>query len=253
MDKAFLDRRRFLKLAALGAGATGLGATVAGQSQAAPVKTHARILILGAGAAGTALANRLSERLEGARITMLDPRQDHYYQPGFTLIAAGLKPSGYSVSKTSDWLPRSVEWVAEGAAEIDPEAKTVTTTSGKRLDYDYLVVATGLKLDYAAIEGMSLDLIGTNGIGSVYAGPEYAAKTWAAMDAFTETGGVGLFTRPATEMKCAGAPLVACANVPEPSPSSVSRPAPAPCAIGASASTALLSQTSSFACASLTK
>jgi sulfide:quinone oxidoreductase len=111
------------------------------------------------------------------------------------------------VSKTSDWLPRSVEWVAEGAAEIDPEAKTVTTTSGKSLDYDYLVVATGLKLDFTAIEGMSLDLIGTNGIGSVYAGPEYAAKTWAAMESFTDTGGVGLFTRPATEMKCAGAPL----------------------------------------------
>jgi sulfide:quinone oxidoreductase len=91
--------------------------------------------------------------------------------------------------------------------EIDPVSKTVTTSGGKTLAYDYLVVATGIELDYGAIEGMSLDLIGSNGIGSVYAGPEHAARTWAAMDAFTDKGGVGLFTRPATEMKCAGAPL----------------------------------------------
>jgi len=207
MAEIRLDRRRFLSLAAAGAGASGLALTVSGRAESAPVKTSARILILGAGAAGTALANRLSRRLSGAKITLLDPRQDHYYQPGFTLIAAGLKPAGYSVSRTGDWLPREVDWVAEAAAEIDPDAGKVTTTGGKTLDYDYLVVATGLKLDYAAIEGMSLDLIGTNGIGSVYAGPEYAAKTWAAMDAFTDQGGVGLFTRPATEMKCAGAPL----------------------------------------------
>ena len=196
-------RRQFLALSA------GLGAlaTVPSAHAVERVKTSARILILGAGAAGTALANRLSARLDGARITILDPRQAHYYQPGFTLIAAGLKPADYSVSETTDWLPRDVEWISQGAAEIDADAKKVITTGGQSLDYDYLVVATGLKLDFAAIEGMSLDLVGTNGIGAVYAGPDYAAKTWAEMDRFTDTGGIGLFTRPATEMKCAGAPL----------------------------------------------
>jgi len=202
-----LDRRRFLTLGALGGGAAAAGFGVSSGAGAAPVKTSAKILILGAGAAGTALANRLSSRLEGAQITLLDPRQDHFYQPGFTLIAAGLKPAGYSVTRTGDWLPRSVEWISEAAAEIDPEAKKVTTTSGKTLDYDFLIVATGIKLDFTAIEGMSLDLVGSNGIGAVYAGPDYAAKTWAAMDAFTDQGGTGLFMRPATEMKCAGAPL----------------------------------------------
>jgi sulfide:quinone oxidoreductase len=174
---------------------------------AAPVPTSARILILGAGAAGTALANRLRERLPGARVTLLDPRKAHYYQPGFTLIAAGLKPASYSVSDTAEWLPRDVEWIAEAAAEIDPQTKRVTTSSGTMLSYDYLVVATGLTLDYAAIEGMSTDLIGKNGIGSVYAGPEQAAATYAEMRRFVEKGGTALFTRPATEMKCAGAPL----------------------------------------------
>ncbi|WP_349357914.1 FAD/NAD(P)-binding oxidoreductase [Stappia sp.] len=196
-------RRNFL---ALSAGLAALS-TVPAARAAQTVKTDARILILGAGAAGTALANRLMDRLDGAKVTILDPRKDHYYQPGFTLIAAGLKPADYSTTATADWLPRDVDWIAEGAAEIDPDAKRVVTTSGKSIAYDYLVVAAGLKLDFEAIEGMSLDLVGTNGIGAVYAGPDYAARTWAEMDRFTEKGGVALFTRPATEMKCAGAPL----------------------------------------------
>jgi sulfide:quinone oxidoreductase len=62
-------------------------------------------------------------------------------------------------------------------------------------------------LDHDAIEGFSLDMVGQNGIGALYAGPEYAGRTWAAAQRFTEEGGTGLFTRPATEMKCAGAPL----------------------------------------------
>ena len=197
------NRRQFLALVA----AASAAATHSGPIQAQPVPTGARILILGAGAAGTALANRLTARLPGARITLLDPRQAHLYQPGFTLIAAGLKPASYSVSTTAEWLPRKAEWIQEAAAEIEPEARRVVTTSGRALTYDFLVVATGLKLDYEAIEGMSTDLIGSNGIGSVYAGPDQAAATFAEMSRFVEKGGTALFTRPATEMKCAGAPL----------------------------------------------
>lgn len=68
-------------------------------------------------------------------------------------------------------------------------------------------MAPGLVLDHDAIEGFSLDMVGKDGIGALYAGPDYAAKTWQAASKFTEEGGIGLMTRPATEMKCAGAPL----------------------------------------------
>lgn len=198
------SRRAFLGLAG---GAAALMATSGSPVQAARIKTSARIVILGAGAGGAALANRLTERLDGAEITLIDGRPEHWYQPGFTLIAAGLKPAGYSVSGTTDWLPKGANLIAEYAAEIDPEANRIVTASGQTVAYDYLVVATGLTLDWAAIDGFSLDMVGQNGIGAVYAGPEYAAKTWAEMDRFTATGGQALFTRPATEMKCAGAPL----------------------------------------------
>jgi sulfide:quinone oxidoreductase len=55
---------------------------------------------------------------------------------------------------------------------VDAEAQTVATEGGETLDYDFLVVAPGLILDHDAIEGFSLDMVGENGIGALYAGPE---------------------------------------------------------------------------------
>lgn len=176
-------------------------------ARADKVQTTARIVMIGAGAAGTALVNRLVERLDGADITILDPSAQHLYQPGLSLVAAGLKPASYTQSETAEWLPNDITYITEAAAAIDPEAKTVGTSGGQTIAYDFLVVAPGLVLDHDAIEGFSLDMVGSNGIGALYAGPQYAAKTWQAASKFTEEGGVGIFTRPATEMKCAGAPL----------------------------------------------
>lgn len=200
-----MDRRHFLQLGALAGAGSALSLGVA---QAQPsTSTNARIVIIGAGAAGTALANRLARRLDGASITIIDPRREHLYQPGLTLVAAGLKSPGYVVSQTTDWLPREATLIAELVMAVDPVSKTVSTEGGQTIGYDYLVVAPGLVLDHGAIEGFSLDMVGKDGIGALYAGPEYAARTWQAAQRFTQEGGTAIFTRPATEMKCAGAPL----------------------------------------------
>jgi len=200
-----MDRRHFLQLGALAGAGSALSLGVA---QAQPsTSTNARIVIIGAGAAGTALANRLARRLDGASITIIDPRREHLYQPGLTLVAAGLKSPGYVVSQTTDWLPREATLIAESVMAVDPVSKTVSTEGGQTIGYDYLVVAPGLVLDHGAIEGFSLDMVGKDGIGALYAGPEYAARTWQAAQRFTQEGGTAIFTRPATEMKCAGAPL----------------------------------------------
>jgi len=192
----------------LGALAGAGSALSLGVAQAQPsTSTNARIVIIGAGAAGTALANRLARRLDGASITIIDPRREHLYQPGLTLVAAGLKSPGYVVSQTTDWLPREATLIAESVMAVDPVSKTVSTEGGQTIGYDYLVVAPGLVLDHGAIEGFSLDMVGKDGIGALYAGPEYAARTWQAAQRFTQEGGTAIFTRPATEMKCAGAPL----------------------------------------------
>ena len=204
-------RRLLLRAGALGgaAGAAPAGLLLPQAAQAAlpKIKSAARIVIAGAGAAGLSIASRLAARLESAQITLIDARIAHYYQPGFTLVASGVKPPAYTVSKTADYLPANVKWLREHVAEFDPEGNSVTTSGGQKIAYDFLFVPTGLKLDYAAIEGMDEALIGQHGIGSIYHSPEGAFKTWQLLNRFADSGGEAVFLRPATEMKCSGAPL----------------------------------------------
>lgn len=189
------------------AGFAGIALTPGIANAANKVKTSARIVIAGAGAAGLTAASRLSEVLDDAKITLVDARKEHFYQPGFTLVGSGIKPPSYVVSTTAEYVPKGVELVQERVAEFDPEGKKVVTESGKALPYDFLIVAVGMTLEYGLIEGMEENLIGQNGIGSIYHSPAKAEATWKAMSAFADKGGRGVFLRPNTEMKCAGAPL----------------------------------------------
>lgn len=201
------SRRRLL----FGASALPLVASASlsvGSSTArAAVNTSARIVIAGSGLGGLAIASRLSRELSGAKITIIDRKEIHNYQPGYTLVATGIWPVEKVSDRNADLMPAGVEWVREMVEEFDPEANAVVTDSGKRVEYDYLVVATGLHLDFAQIEGMDVAAIGTHGLGCVYPSPEAAQATWVAMDRFRQQGGQALMTLPATPLKCAGAPL----------------------------------------------
>ena len=200
-------RRRFLLGASALPAIAGAGLTLAGAPAHAALKTSAHIVIAGSGLGGLAIAARLSRGLDGAKITVIDRKEIHNYQPGYTLVATGIWPVDKVSDRNVDLMPAGVEWVREMVAEFDPVANAVVTDSGRRIEYDYLVVATGLHLDYAQIEGMDVAAIGSNGLGSVYPGPAAAEATWHAMDSFRRKGGSALMTLPATPLKCAGAPL----------------------------------------------
>lgn len=81
------NRRGFLGLMAGGAALSALPE----QLEAEKLKTKAKIVILGAGAGGLNMANRMARRLDGASITIIDGREQHWYQPGQSLIGIGRK------------------------------------------------------------------------------------------------------------------------------------------------------------------
>ncbi len=198
-----MKRRAFLA----GAGTLMASGFTADAVSAQSSTSRARVVIAGAGAAGLALASRLRRQMENATIILIDGKKAHHFQPGYTLVGAGLWRPEDVTEANAAYVPVGVEWIEQAVAEFDPAANAVITASGQRVPYDFLFVATGLKLDYQAVEGMDAGLIGKEGITSIYAGPTEAAASAAAIDRFIEVGGVGLFGRPQTEMKCAGAPL----------------------------------------------
>ncbi len=200
------SRRRWLAgTASAGAALTlGLGHNTAAQAKQS---TKAHIVIAGSGLGGLALAHRLLDLLDGAQITIIDAKEAHNYQPGYTLVASGVWPVSKVIDRNADFMPAGVRWIKEMVAEFDPAAQTVVTSGGQRVRYDYLVVAVGTHQDWQQIEGMDVRAIGQNGLTSVYPSPEAAAATWAAMDTFRQKGGQAVMTLPSTPLKCAGAPL----------------------------------------------
>ena len=202
-------RRQWLRALCALPAITALGVSGGKAAQAAQttIKTAAHIVIAGSGLGGIAIANRLREVLDGARITIVDAKEEHNYQPGYTLVGSGIWPLHKVRDQNSDFHAAGIDWVREMVAGFDPHAQWVQTASGRKIQYDYLVVAIGLHLDYAKIEGMDVAAIGRNGLTSVYAGPQAAQASWMAMQQLTQSGGNALMTLPNTPLKCAGAPL----------------------------------------------
>ncbi|BCB89548.1 type III sulfide quinone reductase, selenoprotein subtype [Phytohabitans suffuscus] len=104
-----------------------------------------RLVVLGAGTAGTMVVNRLRRRLDRARwqITVVDQDDTHVYQPGFLFIPFGTYQPGQVVKPRRRFLPAGVDLVLGEVDRVDTAANEVLLTGGRRLPYDYLVIATG--------------------------------------------------------------------------------------------------------------
>src|SRR6266508_2602376 len=106
-----------------------------------------RLLVLGAGTAGTMVVNKLRHRLDKAewQITAVDQSDRHFYQPGYLFIPFG----GYSpdevVKPRRRFMADGVGLVYGEVDRVDPDGNTVLLTDGRRLPYNYLVIATGVQ------------------------------------------------------------------------------------------------------------
>ncbi len=165
-----------------------------------PAASHHDVLIIG-GTAGIAVAARL-RRAGVTDVAIVEPSDQHYYQPLWTLVGGGRAPAGTTVRPEAGLIPKGVSWIRSRAADADPEARTVSTQDGQPITYNSLVVAPGLQLDFDKVSGLT-ETLGRNHVSSNYRF-DLAPRTWEYIQA--TTSGTALFTMPPGPIKCAGAP-----------------------------------------------
>lgn len=165
-------------------------------------KSMYKVLILGGGTGGIAVAAKLSRSLDSGEIAIVEPAEKHYYQPFWTLAGAGLMDKSVTEKDERDLIPNGVDWIKESVLSIDPVKKVVQLSHNMLIQYDYLVVATGLQLNWEKIEGLK-ESLGKNGVISVY---QYDQIDYASEQIQKFQGGKAVFVMPPTPIKCAGAP-----------------------------------------------
>ena len=160
------------------------------------------VVIVGGGTAGITVAAQLIRKDSKLDIAIIEPSEDHFYQPIWTLVGGGVFDKEISRRKTKDYIPKGVTWIKDWVTGFSAETNTVTTKNGGDLGYDFLVVAAGIQLDWNKIDGLK-EALGKGGVCSNY-GYEHSEYTWEVLRNLKK--GNALFTQPATLVKCGGAP-----------------------------------------------
>ena len=164
-----------------------------------------KLVILGAGTAGTMMLNKLTEALDKNewQITIVDQFETHYYQPGFLFIPFGIYTRKDVIKPKRDFFPPNSNVIMSEIEKIEPEQNRVILKNNVVLPYDYLIIATGAKIAPTQTEGM------VDGLWHKNIFDFYTIEGACALQQFFKTWKGGKLVINITEMpiKCPVAPL----------------------------------------------
>lgn len=144
------------------------------------------MVVAGSGAGGTFTANLLASALhreihEGSiSVELLGEHLHHAFQPANLDIAfKGADPDRF-VRDEGDLLRDGVNFTKDPAVRIDLDEQLVTTKGGRKIGYDYLVIATGAVADPSKVPGLA------EGSLNFHTTPEEARRIWESLQSFRE-------------------------------------------------------------------
>lgn len=116
-----------------------------------------KIVILGAGTAGTMVANHLNHVMDRNQwdITVVDQDPVHYYQAGYIFVPFDLANDKRLVKAKSKYIPKSVKMIQTSIELIDAPNNKVQLGNKTTLDYDYLIIATGADIHPEETPGLA--------------------------------------------------------------------------------------------------
>ncbi|TDN92056.1 FAD/NAD(P)-binding oxidoreductase [Microbacterium sp. BK668] len=162
--------------------------------------THHEILVIGGGNGGISVAARL-RRLGIDDIAIVEPREQHLYQPLFSHVAGGTARAAITVRPQRDVMPKGVEWIRGRVSSIDPDASSVTLEDDRRVTYEHLIVCPGIQHDWDSVPGLQQALAAPN-VASHY---EHDLAAKASLLLRDLRSGTVVFTQPPGPASCAGA------------------------------------------------
>jgi sulfide:quinone oxidoreductase len=166
--------------------------------------THHGVLVIGGGTAGITVAASLKRHGPGPiDIAVVEPSDTHYYQPALTLVGAGVYDLARTHRSTDSLVPPGVKRIKAAARKFDPTNNKVELSTGDTVTYDYLVICTGVKLDWVKVDGLA-EAVGRDGVCSNYS-PDHVNYTWECLKALKPRS-KAVFTQPPLPFKCPGAP-----------------------------------------------
>ena len=116
------------------------------------------LVILGAGTAGTVMANHLVKKLSVKewQITVIDQDPRHFYQPGFLFIPFDMYNEKQVTRGKASFIPKKCNFILSEVDNIDAEKNVVNIKSGKKkINYDILIIATGSRIVPEEVEGLA--------------------------------------------------------------------------------------------------
>ncbi|NPA59099.1 MAG: NAD(P)/FAD-dependent oxidoreductase [Epsilonproteobacteria bacterium] len=220
------DAMKYLTMSPLAASIIA-GATV-GTTSVSASSAKGKIVIVGGGLSGMSTAARLTNTLSNPDITVIEPNPlSTSYQPGQTLVGGGIWDKSEVMYNRDDFVPSGTTLIKGSVTSFDPKNNTVTVDGKQEVSYDQLIIATGLMLNFKAIEGLTGEItscnpdnaeakktIGKNGVYSIYF-QDGSEDTWKGIESLIakakkwkkgEPKLQALFTHPNTPIKCGGAP-----------------------------------------------
>lgn len=120
----------------------------------------AHIVLVGAGIAGMSGAFELRSHFgkSGHDITLINDGKFFQFVPSNPWIAVGWRKAKQTTLDAGKYLAkRDINFIPHAVTKIEPEANRLTVRDGTTVDYDYLVITCGPKLNFAAIPGAGPD------------------------------------------------------------------------------------------------
>lgn len=108
--------------------------------------------MVGGGSGGCATAAKFAREFNDKnKIIIVEPEEQHYYQPMFTLVGGGIKKVPDAAKLMTEVLPRQALRLKDEVVEFNPKDNSVITKNGDNIKYEYLLIAVGINPNYEKV------------------------------------------------------------------------------------------------------